>query len=551
MKAPGSPRRRVLLVALTPLLALLVSVGPASARTSAAGTRIGAAGASVGAAGASTRAAGAPAAPAASAASKPASGHGKSAPPSPGATKRKRRHRKPGPPVTTVSIERSAPGAPVPSGFLGLSFEVGSLAQLASYANGGDLVTLLRSLGPGVLRFGGVTADKNVAWVDAETPRPEWASAVIDEADLRRLGTLAALSGWHVLLTLNLGHFEPQAAARESAAAKAALGESLEGLELGNEPNAYAHQGLREEPWTFLQYDAQVAAYRAAIEAAAPGVPIAGPDVSGSSAFETWGLGEVVNQPPALLTGHHYPLSCQGPPPPTIERLLSAPIRVLEVRSLQRYLSVAQAGEIPFRLDEANSVSCGGVAGISNTFAGALWATAYVSEAMSLGVDGVNLHGHPNNCSGYTPLCAPTQQAVETGTLVPQPEWYALLLLRGLIGDRPLPTFLGDLHGHNLQVTTFLAPDGSLRSVIVDDDPPATRRAYLRLKLGAAFRYARLLPLTAPAPTSLSGVRLARAAVATDGIWTEPVALPVVHAKDGSITLAVGPSRALLLSIEP
>ena len=251
--------------------------------------------------------------------------------------------------------------------------------------NSGDLVTLLRSLGPGVLRFGGVTADKNVAWVDAQTPRPAWATAVIDEADLRGLAALAARSGWRVLLTVNFGHYEPQAAAREAAAAKAALGESLEGLEIGNEPNSYGHQGLREEPWTFLQYDSQVAAYRAAIEAAAPGIPIAGPDVSGSSAFETWGLGEVVNQPPALLTGHHYPLSCQGPPPPTIERLLSPRIRVLEALSLQRYLSIAQAGEIPFRLDEANTVSCGGVAGVSNTFAGALWAAAYVSQAMSLG----------------------------------------------------------------------------------------------------------------------------------------------------------------------
>ncbi len=377
-----------------------------------------------------------------------------------------------------------------------------------------------------MLRFGGVTADKNVAWVDAETPRPSWATAVIDEADLRGLGVLAARSGWRVLLTVNFGHYAPQAAAREAAAARAALGASLEGVEIGNEANSYGHQGLREEPWTFLQFEAQVAAYRGAIEAAAPGVPIVGPDVSGSSAFETWGLGEVVNQPPALLTGHHYPLSCQGPPPPTIERLLSPRIRVLEVASLQRYLSIAQAGEIPFRLDEANTVSCGGVAGISNTFAGALWAAAYVTQAMSMGVQGINLHGSPTNCFGYTPLCAPTQQAIESGQLVPQPEWYALLMLRGLIGDRPLPTTVSELHGHNLQVNTFLAPDGSLRAVIVDDDPPGTRRANLRLQVGSAFRYARVLPLTAPAQTSLSGVRLAGTAVAPDGSWTQPAEPP-------------------------
>ena len=392
MQVPHLKARRVPLLVLVPVLALVLAAVPAQAGTGAA-----------------------------SAPAKPA----------PHKAAAKHHHPRPGPPLTTVSIERAFPGEPVPSGFIGLSFEVGNLAQLAGYADNGDLVTLLRSLGPGVLRFGGVTADKNVAWVDARTPRPAWASAVIDEGDLRALGQLAARSGWRVLLTLNLGHFEPEAAAREAAAAKAALGPWLEGLELGNEPNAYGRQGLREEPWTFLQYDSQVATYRSAIEALAPGVPIVGPDVSGSSAFETWGLGMVVNQPPVLLTGHHYPLSCQGPPTPTIERLLSPQIRALEVVSLQRYLSIAQAGEIPFRLDEANSVSCGGVPGISNTFAGALWAAAYVSEAMSIGIDGINLHGNPDNCLGYAPLCAPTQQAIETGALVPQPEWYALLDAEG------------------------------------------------------------------------------------------------------------------------
>ncbi len=44
----------------------------------------------------------------------------------------------------------------MPQEFLGLSFELSSLAQIASYDEGGDLVTLLRSLGHGVLRFGGV-----------------------------------------------------------------------------------------------------------------------------------------------------------------------------------------------------------------------------------------------------------------------------------------------------------------------------------------------------------------------------------------------------------
>src|SRR5438309_1569302 len=84
--------------------------------------------------------------------------------------------------------------------------------------------------------------------------------------------------------SLGTVHFEPIAAAREAAAAKAALGPWLSGIEIGNEPNSYAQHAMREEPWTFTQYGEQVAAYRAAIEAAAPGIPLIGPDVSGSAA---------------------------------------------------------------------------------------------------------------------------------------------------------------------------------------------------------------------------------------------------------------------------
>ena len=77
----------------------------------------------------------------------------------------------------TVTIDPFAPGLPVPRRFLGLSFEVAALGQLAQYSEHGDLVRLLRSLGPGVLRFGGITADENVAWTDIATPRPAWASS--------------------------------------------------------------------------------------------------------------------------------------------------------------------------------------------------------------------------------------------------------------------------------------------------------------------------------------------------------------------------------------
>jgi len=451
----------------------------------------------------------------------------------------------------SVSPETSEAGAPVPQNFLGLSFEVAALPQIAGYGGGGNLVSLLRSLGEGVLRFGGVTADEDVAWSEPGLERPAWASNVLAAPDLGALAKLTDESGWRVLLTLGFGHFEPRAAAGEAAAAKAALGESLEALEIGNEPDSYAAHGLRPRPWTFLQYDEQVSTYRGAIEALAPGVPLAGPDTSGSAAYEKWGLGEAIYQRPALLTGHHYPLSCNEQPAPSIAHLLSPEVRQLEELSLRRYTRVASDSEVPFRMDETNTVSCGGVPGVSDTFASALWALSFMAKAMSMGVAGINFEGNPNNCVGYTPLCAPTPQAAAAGELQAQPEWYALLMGRALIGERPISQNVVSPEHTNAFVSSFLAADGALHFVIVDDDPPGDRNLAVALHVGGGFHGASVLALTAPSPEALSGVRLGGQAVAGDGLWTQPATLPRVPNVHGAITVEVPPSSAALVTVSP
>ncbi len=450
-----------------------------------------------------------------------------------------------------VEVSRTPTGPPVPQGFLGLSFELAALPEVSSDGYGGDLVTLMRSLGAGVLRFGGITADEQVAWAESSREKPAWASGTIDAEDLWKLRTLVSQTGWHVLLTLGLGHFEPQAAAREAAVAKIALGEWLEAIELGNEPDSFARHGLRALPWTVVQYSEQVAEYLQAIDAAAPGIPLAGPDVSGSSAFEKWGPAEAVDQKPVLLTGHHYPLACVQVPPASIGLLLSPHIRELEEVSLDRYLLVAGLAETPFRLDETNTVSCGGVAGISNTFASALWAVAYLTRAMTMGVAGVNLEGNPVNCGGYTPLCAPSPEALASGALEAQPEWYALLLLAHLIGDRPVALSVDSPDHANVVVSAFVAPDGTLRVVFVNDDPPGDQNVRLRLRAGAAYRGATILALTAPAPAAPSGVTLGGRGVTPNGSWTAMPRLPRARNRRGIITVAIAPSSAVLLTIDP
>lgn len=474
-----------------------------------------------------------------------------------------------------IAIEAQAPGHPVPKRFLGLSFEAAALNQLAGYAHRGDLVSLLRSLGPGMLRFGGITADENVAWSDPSTPAPAWASSTIGPAQMKALGELAKRSGWQVLLTVGLAHFEPQAAAREVAAAHHALGPYLAAVEIGNEPNAYGNHGFRGLPWIAQGYEEEVSDYRDAIEALTPGTPIAGPDVSGSGVFSEWGSEEALAQTPILLTGHHYPLGCAQTPPPTIEALLSAATRGAAARSLATYMTVASENEIPFRMDELGSVSCGGVAGVSNTFASALWATGYLTQAMDDGLAGINLQGNPTNCLGYTPLCAPSAGASAAGSLRAQPDWYALLLAKSLIGYRPLPTTIGSTTptppppeapgseeqeapetvapagAPDLVAASFLGPGHTVKVVLSDQESPGANPLEIHLAVGAGFAEGDLMRLEAPSPSATGDVTLAGKAVAANGSWHEPKHPEIVPVHGGVATIQLNPSSATLLTFAP
>jgi hypothetical protein len=451
----------------------------------------------------------------------------------------------------TVGPQPAVTAVPVPQSFIGLSFELSSLPLVARYGESGDLVAMLRSLGPGVLRFGGVSADSQVAWTDAQTPRPAWAASVINADDLRALAVLAQRSGWRVLLTIGFGHPDIQAAVREVRAASSILGPSLEAIELGNEPNAYAAHALRSEPWTYAQYGAEASAYEQAIAAGVPGVPLAGPDVTGSRAFDEWGTGEAVNLKPALLTGHHYPLGCHQKVAPSISRLLSPRTRRRELRSIQLYMRVARGAAIPFRLDEANSVSCGGTPGISDTFASSLWALDYTLQTMAAGMAGINFHAHPANCTGYSPVCATTPAELSAGTLHAQPEWYALLLARSLIGDRPLSAAINSGRPRNADVIAMLAPYGAIHLVVIDYEPPGSKKLALKVHLSAGFGAATVLSLRASSRAAKSAVALGGAVVAADGSFTPPPARRLGRVRGGTLRFTVSPSSAQLITVYP
>ena len=138
-----------------------------------------------------------------------------------------------------VGVWTSGPGPRVPADFLGLSFEATTLSSLPTLVQGGTLTNLLSSLGRGMLRFGGGSVNRYVAWQQPGTPAPRWATHPVSPRDLQTLAAVTRQTGWKVLLTMNLAHYEPRAVAEEAAAARRELGGGLAGIAIGNEPDRF------------------------------------------------------------------------------------------------------------------------------------------------------------------------------------------------------------------------------------------------------------------------------------------------------------------------
>jgi hypothetical protein len=460
----------------------------------------------------------------------------------------KRRPRRP--PSASVSIDpRAVVGPVVPADFLGLSFEAASLPTIAGYAGGGDLVNLMRSLGPGVMRFGGISVDTEAGWAQAGAA-PAWAHTAITPRDLQGIAALAQATGWHVLLGVTFGHYEPAAAAQEAQAAQSLLGASLEGIAIGNEPDRYVADELRGSPWSFADYLTEADAYGAAITAAAPGVPIAGPDASSAQAVFSWVSEVAAAEHPALLTAHYYPLTRCERYAPKLSDLLSPVTRANESAILEGLSAIGLAGKIPLRLDETNSVSCRGQPGVSDVFASALWAVDYIARAMASGVAGLNFHDLIAEPETYSPLVAGDAQELASGALHASPEWYALLLSHRLLGDVPIHAEVAGAPD-TLTAGAFASPDGSVHVVLVDFAPSRERRLIVRLRLPSSFASGTILRLTAPGVRARAGVTLGGSAVGPDGTWRPVATLPRLTGKPGALALAMPGASAALVTLYP
>jgi len=411
---------------------------------------------------------------------------------------------------------------------IGLSFESASLNS-GKFNDAGDLVQLLRTLGTSVLRFGGNTVDTSYTGIE---PGP-----------LAGLARLAKASGWKVLYSEGLGHYNAAQVTSDARRVSKALGESLLAFACGNEPDLYSGNGLRPPSYTESDYLPQAAACLAAIRAGAPRAPLEGPDTSDRAWLGRYGSAEAGKI--AWLGQHYYPLLCGlgGLTPVAFAKKMLSPAQAaLQATFFLGASAAAQVAHAPLLISETNTACNHGAPGVSDSYASALWVVDYLLTGEEHHVEGYNFMGGLSTaCQGYTPLC-------QTGTneYAAQPIYYGMLFTH-LLGT-----------GHLLQVAVSAArPRDNVRAFALKPAGGGSIRlivenlkrfaANVTLLPGGNPREAAVLHLTGPSLLATSGVRIQGAAVARNGTFT-PGRATTVTCESGGCPVTLAPYSAVLVT---
>jgi hypothetical protein len=383
------------------------------------------------------------------------------------------------PPGTLVLGAPAGPAVAVGPQPIGLSIEY---PLLAHDLGGGRcpsraLVHALESLGSPPIRIGGDSQDEVApAGTPAhpgvsDLPPGFWSGVACLERETRT----------PIIVGLNLASGESGWAAELAASARAAIPRRQLSFELGNEPDIY---GAPVRWWnghalllTAMPWATYLARARAVASVLGAGSVLEGPDFAS---------GRWVRMVPALTTmlhlrtidAHFYPLdACRNPAEATAAALLSRRIQT-KIDERVRLARDARAQRLPAVISETNSVSCGGVAGISDKPAAAVWAVRMILRALRAGFSSVRFHA---SGSAYDPF------VVNAGVVTARPLELGMRFAADLLGTgavlRAIP------NAGSLDAVAITHPDGA-RTVVLSN-------------YGAAPRW---ISLAAPGVVSVLGV---------------------------------------------
>jgi hypothetical protein len=440
--------------------------------------------------------------------------------------------------VAMVEVNAQELGAQIPKDFLGFSNEVsvagqglptptaealGENSASAGVPAGARLVYVLgqpgapntdffqfmRNLGPGVLRLGGNSQD-NTCWDPQTAPHPDWCGGPITSGDLKLYSTAVGAAGWHMILGLNLKQNAPSWVLSEATqgVTRQIPDSQILGLEIGNEPSLFAGGAARPKTYSPQDYVQDALGYIHAFRAnpVARKYAFVAPAncCSWNNPHDLGIILQGIGTELKLVSTHNYTTTTCGQRNVTATELLS-PERMERFNALSKELVAAAHGQgLPMALAETNSASCGGMAGVSNAFASAVWGLDYMFNVAQDGYTNIDFHfSYRHGGSAYNPI-----QTFGWQTNAPQywniaqPLYYAMYLFaRYASGEHFLAVSLQTRSNISAIATTSCA-DCEVHVFVINKDETASGE--VRVQLSGDRGRASLLLLLAPSIHSLA-----------------------------------------------
>jgi hypothetical protein len=458
------------------------------------------------------------------------------------------------------TVNAGAPARVIPRGFVGLSTEYWAIPEFAGAnptAVDPVFARLLSNLAPGqqpVLRIGGDSTDWTW-WPIPHVRAPLGIRYTLTGRWMQITRALLRSTNARLILGINLEAGSRRLAATEARALVDGVGRaSVQALEIGNEPELYGSFGWyrsaggREILGRPRGYDLPTFTHDfSAFAGSMPSVALAGPSTGSPIWMAQLGrfLGD--ERRVGLVTIHDYPLKhCTATNQVTIAQLLANASSVGLAASLAPEVSAAHRHHLPLRIDEMNSVSCGGERGVSDTYASALWVIDSLFALARAGVDGVNIHTPPrstNQMFTFSQVKGAWQASVH-------PVYYGMLMFAQATppGSKLIGISGGSVPGLSTWATR--GPDGKTRVVLINKDARDSRSVAVRAP--AAAGPATIELLRAPAIGARYGITLGGQSFGAETRTGALAGAPVnetVKPSHGSYTFNLPAGSAALLTV--
>jgi hypothetical protein len=434
--------------------------------------------------------------------------------------------------ILTLDIDH--PTSTVPENFEGLSFENWILSRNPEYLdpNNPAMVQLFKNLGPGVIRMGGNSSDET-DWIgDGFNAGSHF--DVLTPASIDKLAEFSRKTNWQVIFGLNLGHNNIEASIDETKYLYQQLGTNLYALQIGNEPD-YFKLGYRPVTYSEQDYQNEWNANFTPIKTQVPQAQFAGPDVSDNLGWaETFSAKNANNI--ILLDAHYYNDGPATDPSIDSETILSNDYTLNPY--LQSLDNASKQVGLPYRITETNSIWGGGKPGVSDAFAGTLWALDLMWSIAEHNGQGINFHGGK---LVYSPITV-----TASGQCTANAVYYAMLAFKyGAAGGTIIHVNIGNKNS-NYNAYACNTSDGYTMTIINKEQK---KDISLIVNLNKTVSGINVMRLKAPEVTSTTGITFAGAAVQSDGSFS-PADMEETQIGKKSFTINVPAASAAVVVIK-